>query len=351
MEFDIIIVTRNRKELLQISIPLMLRQSRLPSQLIIVDSSDFHSEVKSTVEKIIESIDVKIDLKIIHSNPGIQYQRNIGLKYAISPVVFFPDDDSLWFPGVAEYVMKIYEKDNENCIGAVSASESKTPPEEAFLNIKKLYNIQMRDRINSEIHQYIQKIEKIFFPDPCFIFNHLDRHKVKIPNWIEEVDSILTGPMTGFLMSFRKNLIKNVGFDEILGQYGLFEDREASFAILRSHIILRATKAKVFHYRFPTNRTDGRIFGLMHILNNAYIVCKYSDLNSIERKKIKRFAYYKLLRYLLQSYTKYGRLRLKGAWTASSGISQLIDTPPNEVASLYENLRKLYLKGLGISDN
>jgi hypothetical protein len=50
MEFDIVLPTRNRQMALQLSIPLMLSQSRLPLHFIVVDSSDSHSEVRQLVE-------------------------------------------------------------------------------------------------------------------------------------------------------------------------------------------------------------------------------------------------------------------------------------------------------------
>jgi len=52
LTFDIVIATRNRKDVLADSIPLMLTQSRQAESLIIIDSSDDHQSVKTLVESL-----------------------------------------------------------------------------------------------------------------------------------------------------------------------------------------------------------------------------------------------------------------------------------------------------------
>lgn len=347
MEFDIVIITRNRKSLLPISIPLMLSQNRLPSRLIVVDSSDNHSEVRCIVEQIVCRINKDIKLEIIYSKPGTSYQRNIGLKYAKSPVVFFPDDDSLWYPGVSESTLQIYEKDKDFLIGAVSATPTNIPPPGIIDGRKAIYRLELRDRLAPFLQPIFSQIEK-FVPDPLLNLKGglVQGRERKLPVWLDEEDAKLLGFLTGFLMSFRTDLIRRVGFDELMGRYALFEDREASYGILKNHLIVSAKKAMVFHYRHPEKRLAGQEFGMMHILNRAYAVCKHSPPDSLERRMLKKFLYYKLVRYLFQAYTHYGRMRFKGACMALSKISQLLCAPQQEAPQQYKKLRSQCLARL-----
>ncbi len=67
-------------------------------------------------------------LDVIESAAGSSTQRNAGLARVASPVVFFPDDDALWFPGFSSAVMRIYERDTDGLIGGVGGDESPFPP-------------------------------------------------------------------------------------------------------------------------------------------------------------------------------------------------------------------------------
>lgn len=339
MEFDIIIATRNRQMVLPISIPLMLSQNRLPRQFIIVDSSDNHNEVKYIVEKTVCNAHADIDLLIIQSEPSSSHQRNIGLKYAKSPVVIFPDDDSLWSPGVAESIMKIYEKDEENLIGGVCATESSIPPPGVFGNMKPVYHMEFRDRLQGITGSKLRSIEDRLFPDPLFLEGTAKPKQKKIPSFLHEEKASISGPMTGFRMSFRRQLIDTLRFDEILGRYSLFEDRDASLGVMQNHIIARAGKALVFHYRAPEERVNGIEWGMMHILNRAYVVCKHSKPGSRARRLLKRYLFYKLARYILQAQTNYGRQRVLGAWRAISQISYIINSPKDDLPKRYIEVR------------
>ncbi len=75
LEFAVVIATRNRKSVLQLSLPLMLKQERPPGQLIVVDASDDHEEVKTMVEGIVAGTHCRPELQVIRSEAGSAHQR------------------------------------------------------------------------------------------------------------------------------------------------------------------------------------------------------------------------------------------------------------------------------------
>lgn len=343
LEFDIVLATRNRQQVLQLSIPLMLAQNRLPRRFIVVDASDDHSAVRRVVQEVFERAETRAQLLIVESPiAGSSYQRNIGLQYVESPVVIFPDDDVLWFPGAAEAIMQIYEKDAAKTVGCVAASVAPVYPAGAFPSNKGPYQLELRDRVSKNIRKVLAPIEDKLFPDPMDpgrLWMEVWSRKIP-PMWLEEDDGELCGPVFGYRTSFRTEVIRDLGgFDERLGRYSMFEDSDASIGSLREHINVRARRARVFHYRVPGERVSGSEFGMMAILNRAYVVCKHSLPRSTARRRLKKYLYYKLLRYLLQTYTTYGRQRFWGAFHALPEALRLVDAPIGELPDRYTQAR------------
>lgn len=343
LDFDIVIVTRNRQDYLKLSIPLMLTQTRLPANFIVIDSSDDHEETKRVVEGIFASSSVRCALYIERSDTGITLQRNVGMRFVRSPIVFFPDDDALWFTGVAESIMRVYERDTECFIGAVCALESRKPPPGIFDNIDLTRKMTLKDRVQQSIFSQTRHLEETVFPDPLFVEGYARLRNKTLPQWLASEEAFPVGLMTGFRMTFRTDLIKNIRFDEVLGQHCLFEDRDASLGVLKHRAIVCARRAMVFHYRAPEKRANGFEWGMSHILNRAYLVSKHSQPGSLARLRMKRYGFYKLARYLMQATSSYGWERFVGAWWAFRLSPRLYEVPLDEIPNTYQKLRQLCL--------
>jgi glycosyltransferase involved in cell wall biosynthesis len=344
LSYDIVLATRNRQRVLQLSVPLMLAQSRLPCRFIVVDSSDDHPSTRRAIEEAFNKAPTETQLLILESEAGSSYQRNIGLQYVSSPVVIFPDDDVLWYPGTADAVMRIYERDTDCAVGCVGSAVAPIAPPGVFPSRQGPYRLEMRDRVSKRIRKFAAPIEDKLLPDPM---NPAGRWmefwgQKESPSWLKQEDAELCGPVFGYRMSFRTEVIRALGgFDERLGTYSMFEDSDASLGSLRSHLNVCARRAKVFHYRVPGERVVAREFGMMAILNRAYVTCKHSPSHSKARKKLKRYLYYKIGRYFFQTYSTYGRKRFWGAVCALRETLGLIDAPMEDVADRYIRAREV----------
>jgi glycosyltransferase involved in cell wall biosynthesis len=342
LEFDIVIATRNRQSILPLSLQTMLSQTRLPRRLIVVDSSDNHSDVQQIVRHALYPVNTRVDLQIIRSATGSSYQRNVGLTYVQSSVVFFPDDDVLWFPGVADSVMRIYEKDTERTVGCVAPTSSRERPQNIIETTRPLHRMELRDRISLLTKPVVHPIEERLLPDPMHSAGMwlTMRGITRPPLWLHEEDAHLCGPVAGYQMSFRTEVIRKLGgFDENLGRYSLYEDSDASIGCLKNSINVCASRAKVFHYRVPGARASGAEFGMMAILNRTYITCKHSPQRSVVRHALSRFLHYQMTRYFLQTHSRYGRTRLRGALYGLSNAQQLMGAPREELLSKYLVIR------------
>jgi len=188
--------------------------------------------------------------------------------------VFFPDDDSLWFKGVSDRIMRIYERDRDEQIGAACPSESPVPPSPyGTISGAKAHALGLK-KISGNL---INRFERKFFMDPIYIEGFFRINEKAAPDWLNEEDASLFGPMTGFQMSFRTEVIQRWGFDETLGRYALMEDRDASLHVLQDRLIVCCNGARVFHYKAPGKRTDDFEWGFINMLNRAYVVCKHTQ--------------------------------------------------------------------------
>jgi glycosyltransferase involved in cell wall biosynthesis len=348
LTLDVAIATRNRARVLDLSLPLLLKQSRKPNAIIIVDSSDDPEAVANVVNTYSVSSDIPI--KLIRSSAGTALQRNVALEHVTSDIVMFPDDDSLLLPGVLDAIMRIYEADVEERIGGVCGREVLEAPDAVLSVARKSYEMTRLDRMKQKVARQRFLLERRFCPDPLMVHgrSRCDAHGT--PGWLSGQNAVPVEFMAGFRMSFRTRLIAEHRFDETLGRYALFEDVDASFSIMRDRLVVAAWDARIFHYRSPERRDAGMILGVMQILNRAYVICKYAEPGSRARHALNKYVVFKLGIYMTETKSKFGRDRLVGGWRAYRCLPILLKTAPEELASTYLRLREQCLNAKGVSD-
>lgn len=339
LTYAAVIVTRNRPDALALCLPLLLAQSRPPSQTLIIDSSDDATENIETAKRV--SKDFCCEVSHHRAPKGMTVQRNIGLSMVEHPVVLFPDDDSLLLPGAMAEIMSVYEQDQEGLVGGVCAAEAMIPPDGTL--DKARYREKQGDSLRRKIATFRFKLERLLAPEPFLRAAHLKYASLQQPGWLEPNRHVLVEFMTGFRMSFRTPLIRAKRFDEDLGAYALFEDTDASLKILESHVLVGARHAQIFHYKSPARRDRGFTMGMMQILNRAYVIAKNVDADPRLQRQFTIYARYKCLQYLaghIVSRSNYTKARLEGARAAVGPAKALFDLPLSAVPEAYLNTRE-----------
>ena len=298
---------------------MLLAQSRAPARLIVIDSSDDHAPVESTIRGVTKNWPGRVIIR--HSEPGLPFQRNLGLGHVTAPIVLFPDDDSLLLQGAAEAILQVYEHDPDGQIAAVCAGEAMEPPNN--LDLRNTDWVTPAHRREAGMRRARNQLEKRFSAiKPQMYLGQVFASR-PVPEWFFEMDVVPVEYMTGFRMSFRTEAIRPTGFDAALGGYALDEDIDASFVAARSGLVVAARKARIYHHRFPSGRGDGGRMGRMEILNRIYIGLKHAKRDDLPagtegamRRRLFGFVALKLLTGLLGLRSEYGRARLRGAFRA-----------------------------------
>jgi glycosyltransferase involved in cell wall biosynthesis len=334
LKYSIVVATRNRVEVLRLSLPRMLSQSPPPSQLIIVDSSDNHVEVVRAVQQAASAANTTLEPVVLQAERGLTRQRNLGLARVNQPIVFFPDDDSIFFPETAAAILAVYERDTTGLVAAVCAYDSAVPPID-FPADRAGYAMSRTDRLKRPLARLRARIEALFFPDPGFVLGQSLVAAASLPAWINDAGVNPVEWMTGYRMTFRTDVIQRLRFDEVLTRYCLFEDRDASFSAWRTGAVVATSKSRIYHHRSPEKRDAGRRMGVEQLLNQAYLIAKHTSRDHPARSSVQRFARYKILLYRLSARDDFARERLAGAKAAYMELSAILNAGPADSASRY----------------
>jgi glycosyltransferase involved in cell wall biosynthesis len=109
----LIIITRKRPEKLQELLDLIVGQTRLPDEVIVVENND-----KRTLNKIIEKFKDTLPVKyILETEIGLGPARACGLKHANCDIVAFCDDDCKPYPEWIDMLTRPFGLDDK--IGVV----------------------------------------------------------------------------------------------------------------------------------------------------------------------------------------------------------------------------------------
>jgi glycosyltransferase involved in cell wall biosynthesis len=329
-DYDIVIATRNRQSALALSVPLMLKQDPPPKQLILVDASDDHEDMRRVVHD--AAAGGTTSVTVVQSAPGLSVQRNVGLTYVTSPIVFCPDDDALWHQDFAHYVLEVYARDTESRVAGVGGREVFDMPGAAsaptYHRAQSTYLVQRLTPLRFAI-------ESKYYPEPMVLLARERMGNAEVPAWVDGEDIVAVEQVTGFRSSFRSSFIKAVRFDQELTGSSNGEDVDISLAIWERHLLLVDHRARVMHYKKPGGRYEGWESGYFHVLSFVYVVAKHCPPGSPARRRMLPWALYRCALYLPRARDAGRRARLRGALASLSGVRELSKADTSQLAAIY----------------
>jgi glycosyltransferase involved in cell wall biosynthesis len=122
VKLSIIIITRNRAELLKECLESVSMQSKKPYEIIVVDndSDDETPHMVKTMAKKYSAKSSKLNIKyVLEKKIGIPIARNTGLKNATGDIITFLDDDCLASSNWVSGIMKAHESNIDAVYGLI----------------------------------------------------------------------------------------------------------------------------------------------------------------------------------------------------------------------------------------
>ena len=243
-----IIATRNRPDELLGTVRSLIKQTVLPAELCVVDSSDA-APAKAEIEQLCASVGIRLDY--LHPAPrGLTVQRNIGIERTTGDPVFLIDDDVVLEPDCHAAVIDEYEQWGPE-LGGVRGVPT-TPPDPPLISKiwRKLFGI------GGWWPENTGKMRSGFFVEG--IASSASPRKVEYFN--------------GWFMSFRRDVFKLERFDEELSGYGYKEDIDLSYRVVkRGFVLIQTPTARITHLKSGTSRLPARDLQRMNLANQFYL--------------------------------------------------------------------------------
>lgn len=282
LTWSLVIPTYNRRDVLLRVLPLTLRQTVPPVQVVIVDSSQDWQVTQDAVREIAaDHPHIKLDY-LKAATPSSATQRNQGIEQAIGEIVVMIDDDSFLYPDYVEQIMAVYDADKGGVVVGVNGVNVPVMPDDrATAGLQRKTNSPRergaaRNRImRYRLGRWISS--QILFQDmhTLFLKYEGERNQV-VPADFAHLNVVPMTFMSGHGLSVRRSIALAEPLDRSLRYYAALEDLDASYRYGRHGILLRANEAKLHHFEVAGGRVKRRIATTFQLLNMLVFIKRHS---------------------------------------------------------------------------
>jgi GT2 family glycosyltransferase len=253
MKISVIICTRNRFDDFAKTLPSIAAQTRLPDELVVVDSSD-----EKKLETYLGAINLPFSVRYLHTAPGLTLQRNHGIRKSTGDLLFFFDDDVDLDADYLAEVESVFANDVKKHIGAVGGKIVNDSPQ----TFRMKFETFLFDLIRAMFGVVGTRNGKFH---PSGMPSH---PRANQPGGFIEC-------LSGCCMAFRREVFDKAAFDENLARYGLLEDVDISKQTLDAgYKIYYQTSATLVHNESPMNRLNIQQWAEMSVVNYDYLFRK-----------------------------------------------------------------------------
>ena len=261
---SVIICTRNRLNDITRCIVSLSKQIILPTEIIVVDSSDcMLINCKKFCDVFNSDVFKNVKLVYKHTKPGLTIQRNIGIKLARFEVIYFFDDDVVLEPSYIKEMNIVFEFNPQYGGGMGTVTNGLVQPSIFYLSFRRLFFLQQD------------------YSNGFFTLSGMPTHAYGT-NKFKEVEVL-----GGCCFAFRRKILKKHLFDESFKGYAYMEDSDISKRISDCCRLFFNPKARLQHFHSSVCRDKILENRAMYIRNYSYLFFKYF----YSQNKLRFFAY------------------------------------------------------------
>jgi glycosyltransferase involved in cell wall biosynthesis len=245
MRFSVVIPTMRREAILAATLDSLRRCDPAPHEVIVIDA-----DPEGSSQPLVTEFDHEVDpaVRYIRSIASLTLQRNLGIEDATGDVLVFLDDDVDIKPDLFARLEEAYRDPD-----VVGATGRIVEPDSGRRGGRRS---ALRRLLPGGGH------EGTFT-------------RYGYPRYLRDLDTSADVEfMQGCFMSARRELAKQVLFDEELGGYALAEDEDFSYRLSRLGRIRYLPEIVIHHRRLGFGSQDARRFGRLVVKNRAYLFRK-----------------------------------------------------------------------------
>ena len=240
---SIIICTYRREQALRNLLETLSAQTCCDFEVVVVDASG-----------VAHALDYpRLRMAVLQTEKGLPLQRNAGIRAAKGDLIGFLDDDVTVPPGFIEQVKTILKRPELRDVGGITGYD--------------LINYGMPQSLRFRVRRAMG-----YYPDPKP--GAVGLCDVTVPLSFQKPFSgcVNVSWLPGFCMIYRREVLKNIWFDERLTAYGA-EDALFSMAVARRARLVMCGDLHVSHHKDPTSRVTPaeEIYGGSFALSRNYM--------------------------------------------------------------------------------
>ena len=252
---SVIIPTLNRPDDLRAALESLLKQSRFPDEILVIDQSA--GEESKKVMQDIQSRDAAkagYFRHVVQQEKSLVKARNRGLSLATGDIISFLDDDVVLFEDYYEKILPGFEKDP-----GVVALSGNTLIRQPLTGWK--WTLRRWLKHFFLISHFDGKLTSSGFGYPIFEREITRQVRVEM--------------LPGCNMNYRRSAIGDEKFDEWFSGYGYREDADFSYRITRKGPAYMVPDAKLWHNYSLVSRLTEEQLKPMTIRNYYHVFYKF----------------------------------------------------------------------------
>lgn len=349
------IATLDRHDVLMVAIAHVLRQTRPPAEIVVVDASDdWEAGRRRAIELLKDRPEIRLDY-ITSPVRSSATQRNLAISRATSDVVLMMDDDSFLHDDCAAAMMAVYEADKDHEVAGVGATlvdENPAAGDGGALGRKETGRVStdrlMRKALKTPLGRWANR--ELLYQSAEMLFLRYDEPRPPVvPASVASLDVSAAPFMPGSGMSFRREIGNKEGFDPALRYYAAFEDLDLAYRIARHGAILRAHRMRLHHFEAAAGRIKRKKVIAFQLLNMAVFLKRHAARpdDFLPRYRVM------LWRRLLAEFLKDGLSRrwqfpqVAGVLTAMRSWREVWRRDRDEIDTWYPDFQKRILEDIG----
>jgi GT2 family glycosyltransferase len=255
LTWSLVISTYQRPEILGLCVRLAVRQSRPPSEVVVVDCGSNWSVGAARVRAELAAAQFGGTLRYEAAvTRALTAQRNQGIAATSADIVFLLDDDSMLYEDGAERVMQVYERDDKEQIVGVGLVHVPDPPSA----VRDVLPGDKRERGPRAAAQ--RWLTRMSWRGVGFFLPY-DRVSPSpaIPPACAQLGAVAAPMLDGFRMTFRRSVCSTLRFEELLRYFATYgEDHDFCYRASRLGAVVELPSARLHHAVAPAGRLTKR---------------------------------------------------------------------------------------------
>jgi len=234
LAYSAVIPTKDRPEDAGEAVRVLLRQTRLPERVVVVDASDPAYALPD--ELAAQAARLSVELLVVASRPSTSAQRNLGARAVETPIVLFLDDDVRLPPDYAEALLDRWEAAGLEALGGLAGTPAVVPRQGAVSRaVRRLLMLNYVDP-SGEAMTLRRSGNVRYVPEP--------RRAVHVP------------ALGAGATAYRTDLARAHPFDERFPGYAPGEDLDMAYRVAAAAPILQTPEVRWTHLWHPRERAS-----------------------------------------------------------------------------------------------